>query len=270
MQPKYFDIHAHLNFPDYDADREEVIARTRETGVLVNNIGTDLKTSEEVVKLAEENDNFYATIGAHPTEWEMGFDETYFHRLAEHPRVVAIGECGLDYFRVKNEDEKKKQKELFERHVILAQEIDKPLMLHIRPAPHTYDAYADVLEILKVHSDVKAHSHFFAGDWVMARTFLNRGITLSFTGVITFTPPTAAGRVRQYDEIIKNIPINMLMAETDAPFVSPEPFRGKRAEPIHIKEVVKKIAQIRGEDEEEVRSSLLENSLKVFANRQRF
>lgn len=258
MEAKYFDIHAHLNFPDYDADRGEVIARTHEAGVLVNNVGTDLKTSEEVVRLAEENAGFYATVGVHPTEWEVGFDDARLRTLAQHPKTIAIGECGLDYFRITDEGEKSKQKELFEKHIVLAEGVGKPLMLHIRDskdAPGT--AYLDVLEMLKAHPKARAHAHFFAAPWAIAEQFLSHGITLSFTGVITFA--------RDYDEVIKKMPLSSLMAETDAPFVAPIPYRGKRAEPLHVREVVAKIAEIRGMEGEEVRKALLDNARRVFA-----
>lgn len=264
MEPKYFDIHAHLNFKDYDSDREEVIARCKEQGVLVNNVGTSLQTSEEVVALAEAHPHLYATVGVHPTDWQEGFDESRFHALATHSKVIAIGECGLDYFRITNESDKDEQKKLFEKHIALAEEVGKPLMLHIRPAPPTagdsassYDAYLDVLEILNAHPSVRAHAHFFAAPWSMAERFLARGIGLSFTGVITFT--------HDYDEVIQKVPLNMLIAETDAPFVAPVPYRGKRAEPLHVRQVVAQLATIRGVGEEELRQALLDNARRLFA-----
>ncbi len=258
MEPKYFDIHAHLNFKDYDADREAVITRCREQGVLVNNVGTSLQKSEEVVALAEAHDHLYATVGVHPTEWTEGFSEVKLRELAQHRKTIAIGECGMDYFRITSESEKSKQKELFEKHIALAEEMGKPLMLHIRDSREALGAaYLDVLEILKVHSQVRAHAHFFAASWEVAEQFLERGITLSFTGVITFA--------RSYDEVIKNMPLEMLMAETDAPFVAPVPYRGKRAEPFHVREVVAQLAVIRGLREEELRRAVLDNARRGFA-----
>jgi len=258
MEPKYFDIHAHLNFKDYDADREEVIARTREAGVLVNNVGTSLQTSEEVVKLSQENDFCYATVGVHPTDWQEGFDEAQFRTLAAHPKVIALGECGLDYFRITNEGDKSKQRELFEKHITLAGVVGKPLMLHIRDSKEEPGkAYADVLEILNAHPSVKAHAHFFTAPWSIAERFLERGITLSFTGVITFT--------HDYDEVIRQVPVESLMAETDAPFVAPVPYRGKRAEPLHVREVVARMAELRGLSSEGLRQTLLDNAYRVFA-----
>lgn len=257
MEVKYFDIHAHLNFKDYDADREEVIARCKEEGVLVNNVGTNLQTSEKVVALAERHDHLYTTVGVHPTDWQEGFNEARFRELAAHPKVIAIGECGLDYFRLKDESEKENQKKLFEAHIALAEELGKPLMLHIRSSAKTSDAYEEVLEILNAHPSARAHAHFFAAPWSMAERFLERGITLSFTGVITFT--------HDYDEVIQKVPLNMLMAETDAPFVAPVPYRGKRAEPPHVRQVVTQLAAIRGVGEEELRQAVLDNARRLFA-----
>lgn len=260
-QTKYFDIHAHLNCKDFDVDRDEVIERCNNEGVLVNNVGTSLVTSREVCALAESaaaNEHLYATVGVHPTDWEQGFDEKEFRALAEHPRVIAIGECGLDYFHMKDENERVEQKKLFEQHSVLAESVQKPLMLHIRSTLQSpQQAYNDALEILNAYPQVRAHAHFFAGDWSIAQRYLDRGITLSFTGVITFA--------RQYDEVIRKIPRDMLLAETDAPFVAPEPYRGRRGEPLYVREVVEKLAEIRGEAPEELTKALLHNALSRFA-----
>lgn len=247
---KYVDIHAHLNFPEYDGDRAEVIKRTADAGVGVINIGTDKKTSAEVVKLAEENENMWAAVGAHPHDVETEFDYEFYKNLALHPRVVAIGECGLDYFRVTDEAVKLKQQELFKQQIKLAKEVGKTLMLHIR------DSYDEVLKMLEQEKAGRAHAHFFAGNWGTAQKFLARGDSLSFTGVITFT--------HDYDEVVKNTPLDHLMAETDAPYVAPVPYRGGRNEPAYVIEVYKKIAELKGLPEEEVREALLGNVKRIF------
>lgn len=258
MEVKYFDIHAHLNFKDYDADRDEVIAHCKEEGILVNNVGTSLQASEEVVALAEAHPHLYATVGVHPTDWQEGFDEGRFRALATHPKVIALGECGLDYFRLKDESEKAEQKKLFEAHIKIAEAVGKPLMLHIRDAKDASgQAYMDVLEILNAHQSARAHAHFFAASWGIAEQFLARGISISFTGVITFT--------HDYDEVIKKVPLGMLMAETDAPFVAPVPYREQRAEPLHVRQVVTQLAAIRGVGEEELWQALLDNARRLFA-----
>ncbi|MFA6273269.1 MAG: TatD family hydrolase [Candidatus Paceibacterota bacterium] len=248
---KFFDIHGHLNFADYDKDRDEVVNRALENGVWQTAIGTDRESSAQALLLAEKYENgVYAIIGAHPTTNEE-FDYEFYKKLATNPKVVAIGECGLDYFR----DGNKKQEEIFRKQIELANEIEKPLMLHIRNGKNI-SAYRLAAEILKEKAKVIFNSHFFAGNLEEARLLLDLGATFSFTGVITFT--------NDYDEIIKYLPLERIMAETDCPFVTPLPHRGKRNEPVYVIEVVKKIAEIRNEDLEKVRKQLFQNSFAFF------
>lgn len=267
---KYFDAHTHVNFVAYNDDREATILRAKEAGVSMNVVGTQKDTSASAVALAEQYDNVYATIGLHPVHTarsyhdvkELGeggkeftsrgeaFDVAAYEALGKSPRVIAIGECGLDYYRVE-EKTKDVQSKAFIEQIELANKLRKPLMLHIR------NAYDDALEILKAHATVKGDVHFFAGDWGVAKKFLDFGFTLSFTGVLTFT--------QDYDEVVKNTPLDMLLSETDAPYVTPAPNRGKRNEPAYVIEVARAIARIRGEDEEKVAFQLLENAKRVFS-----
>ena len=266
---KYFDAHTHVNFVAYNDDREASIMRSKEAGVGMNVVGTQFDTSKAAVALAEKYDNVFATIGLHPIhtsksyhdEKELGeggkeftsrgerFDISKYKELGENPRVIAVGECGLDYFRLE-EKTKEVQKEAFIQQIELANTLGKPLMLHIR------NAYDDALEVLKAHAKVKGDVHFFAGDWATAKKFLDFGFTLSFTGVITFT--------NDYDEVIKNAPLDMLLSETDAPYVTPAPHRGKRNESAYIPLIVNKIAEIRNEDSEKVAQQLITNAKRVF------
>lgn len=266
---RYFDAHTHVNFVAYKDDREEVILRAREQQVGMNVVGTQLDTSKSAVELAEKYDNVYATIGLHPIhtaksyhdEKELGeggkeftsrgeqFDAAAYEELGKSPRVIAIGECGLDYYRVE-ESTKDVQIKNFIQQIELANTLQKPLMLHIR------NAYDDALDVLQAHAKVKGDVHFFAGDWDTAKKFLDLGFTLSFTGVLTFT--------HDYDEVIKNAPLDMLLSETDAPYVTPTPHRGKRNEPTYVEYVVRKIAEIRREDFEKVRAQIMANARRVF------
>jgi TatD DNase family protein len=249
---KYFDIHSHLNFPEYDADRKEAIARLKETDTYTIVVGTDFESSERAVKLAEENENIYACIGVHPVDdINKKFESEKFEGLARHSKVVAIGECGLDFFHVDKGEDFERQKKLFLEQIEFAVLHNKPLMIHSR------DAYLELLEILeplKVEHGEKLRGdiHFFAGNLEIAKRFWKIGFTTSFTGVITFA--------RDYDEVIKNAPLEMIMSETDAPFIAPVPHRGKRNEPSYVSEVVKKIAEIREEDFELVRETLVKNA----------
>ncbi len=267
---KFFDAHTHVNFAAHNEDREETILRAKEAGVVMNVVGTQLDTSSAAVALAETYDTIYATIGLHPIHTaksfhdpeELGegstgftsrgerFDPAVYEEMGKNPRVVGIGECGLDYYRC-DESTKELQKKVFIEHIELANKLGKPLMLHIR------EAYDDALEILKAHANVKGDTHFFAGNWAMAKKFLDFGFTLSFTGVLTFT--------HDYDEVVRNTPLDMLLSETDAPYVTPVPHRGKRNESAYVPEVVRAITRIRGEDFEKVAAQLFENARRVFS-----
>lgn len=262
MTFEYFDIHSHLDFPDYDKDREEEIKKLKKERIATITIGTDFQSSKKAVKLAEEHDNLFASIGQHPGDLKP--DSVFDDRLkvlTENKKVVAIGECGLDYFRLPLENSSIKliQKTIFEYHIDLALEIRKPLMLHIRSSQGTQDAYLDALTILEHHAkisgnELKGNAHFFAGDMDILKRLLAIGFSISFTGVITFT--------RDYDELIRYAPLNMLMSETDAPFVAPVPHRGKRNSPFYVPEIVKKIADIRSEPLHKVKEALLDNALR--------
>jgi len=266
---KYFDAHTHVNFAAFKDDRSEAIMRAQDAGVIMNVVGTQLNTSISAVELAEKHGNVYATIGLHPIHTsktfhdvqELGeggkeftsrgesFDAKAYKDLASHPLVIAIGECGLDYYRC-DESTKLVQKNAFIEQIELANSVGKPLMLHIR------NAYEDALEILKAHAKVRGDVHFFAGDWEIAKEFLNLGFTLSFTGVLTFT--------HDYDDVVKKAPLDSILSETDAPYVAPVPHRGKRNEPLYVTEVVKSIAGIRGESVDEVSQQLFLNAARVF------
>src|SRR3989344_135302 len=276
---KYFDAHTHTNFVAYDDDRDEVILRAKDAGVAMNVVGTQKDTSASALSLAEKYDHVYATIGLHPIhtsksyhdEKELGpsfaeatkgkegqegftsrgevFDANAYEELGKNPKVIAIGECGLDYFRI-DESTKDVQIQNFVAQIELANALGKPLMLHIR------NAYDDALEVLKAHAKVKGDVHFFAGDWDTAKKFLDFGFTLSFTGVVTFT--------HDYDEVVKNTPLDMILSETDAPYVTPAPHRGKRNESSYVPYIVEKIAEIRGEDKLKVTEQLFKNACRVF------
>jgi len=274
--PQYCDIHTHVNFTAFDADREATIKRALDAGVWMINVGTQKDTSAKAVEMANQyKEGVYAAVAIHPVhtgksyhdEKELGeggkaftsrgevFDAEYYRKLAQDKKVVAIGECGLDYFRLEPES-KKRQRETFAQHIALANEVGKPLMLHVRNGSGK-SAYRDALAMLKTDAKVKGDFHFFAGTWEEAKEILDFGFTLSFTGVITFA--------REYDEVIRNTPLMSLLSETDAPYVTPAPYRGKRNEPLYVAEVVKAIAGIRNEDLETVKKALFSNARRLFS-----
>ncbi len=272
--PEYIDVHSHLNFTAFDPDRAEVVERMMAAGVGTVTVGTQYDTSKSAVELAERYDHIYATVGLHPIHTssshhdvkELGEggkeftsrgevpDMAAYKVLANHPKVVAIGEVGLDYYH-HDENLVDQQKKILHYMIDLANEVNKPLMLHIRSGSGR-SAYADAYIILKDRSKVKGNLHFFAGSVEEAKPFLDLGYTFSFTGVITFT--------NDYDEVIKYLPLDRIMSETDSPYVTPKPNRGKRNEPTYVVEIVKAIARIRGEDEAMVSRQLVETARNFF------
>ncbi len=267
--PNYIDVHSHLNFPEYDTDRDEVLARMKEKGIWTITVGTDLESSKSAVELAAKHEGIFACVGIHPTD-DSTNDPSVFKELttlASDPKVVAIGECGLDYFRLTGAARetdiseeavtaaKNKQKAVFAAQIDLAIQTNKPLMIHCR------DAYDDVYEMLtaakkEAGDKLRGNVHFFAGDLATAKKFVDLGFTLSFGGVLTFT--------KQYHEVLRSVPLSSIMSETDAPYVSPAPYRGRRNESTYVEEVVKAIAEIKGLDFEEVRGTLVSNAVSFF------
>ncbi len=273
----YIDIHGHVNFSAYDSDREEVIKRAQEAGVAMITVGTQIDTSRIAIELAHKHENMFAAVGLHPIHTtashhdtqELGeggkeftsrgeaVDKQAYVDLARDPKVVAIGECGLDYYRL-NEESTKKQRQTFETMIDVANEVSKPLMLHLRnpEKASTGSAYNDAYQIIKERSKVKGDLHFFAGTIEEARPFLDLGYAFSFTGVITFA--------RNYDEVIRYVPLDRIMTETDCPFVAPKLYRGKRNEPAYVIEAVKSLAMIKCQSEEVVAKQVLANAKRFF------
>ncbi len=267
---EYIDTHAHLNLAQFDVDREAVIARLSAEGVGAINVGTRKQTNELAVALAAAHEHLFAIVGIHPINVitadpddhgadapEPTLDYDWYKKLAAHEKVVGIGECGFDYFH-NSPDTYEQQHEVFLAQVALANELQKPLMLHLRNTPDGQgrNAYDDALAILKIETKVKGNAHFFAGTYEQARRFIELGFTVSFTGVITFA--------KVYEELVRDLPLDMMHAETDCPYVAPVPYRGQRCEPWMVKEVYSKIAAIKGMNEEMVRAQLIENARKLY------
>lgn len=267
---EYFDIHSHLDAPEFDLDRENEIEKIKEAKIATTTVGVDFESSKKAILFSEIHENLFASVGQHPEDLKP--DSVFDDRLAllaDHKKVVAIGECGLDYSRLPRELGlsldveyiKTIQKTIFEYHIDLALDSDKPLMLHTRGSKGSMDAYIDTLNILEHHakisgSKLRGNAHFFVGDMDVLRRFLDIGFSISFTGVITFT--------RDYDELVRYVPMDMIMSETDAPLVAPVPYRGQRNSPLYVIEVVKKIAEIRNESFDKTKMALYNNALRNF------
>lgn len=254
MKPKLVDIHCHLDFPEFDEDREDVIKRTLNGGLWFITIGTYLSTSKKALEIAQEHAGVFASAGLHPQYMGEGFNKGDYEQIARDGRVVAIGECGLDYRRIADRDAwaKKEQKELFKKQIELAIELGKPLMIHCR------DAHDDMLTLLKYYSGdkLKGNIHFFSGGLDEVREYLALGFMISFAGPITFD--------NRQDDVVKAVPLERMMIETDAPFVAPAAYRGKRCEPLYVEEVAKKIAEVKGISFEEVAGQTTENAINFF------
>lgn len=285
--PYLVDVHTHTQFAAFKDDQDAVIHRALDAGVWMVNVGTQRDTSAAAVETAARYDEgIYAAIGLHPVHTEKSyhdaqelsatifgadtseknaahaqgflsrgedFDYAYYKNMAGDPKVVAIGECGLDYYRLE-EGTKKKQFAAFEQQIALAHEVQKPLMVHCR------NAFPDLISLLQTTTyHLRSHTgiiHFFTGTKEDAKTLLGLGFSFSFGGVITFA--------RDYDEVIRYIPIERIVLETDAPYVTPVPYRGKRNEPTYITEVAKKLAEIKALSYETTARQTTENARNVF------
>ena len=247
------DTHCHLDFPEYDSDRDEVIQRAKEQGIeYIINIGSSLKGSKRSVELSQEYASIYAAVGIHPHEADTftpGIKEE-IRNLAKDKKVVAIGEIGLDYF--KQFSKKENQLPLFLAQLNLAKEFNLPLVIHTR------DAQTDTLKILKEVMPVKAVVHCFSGDNLFLKECLDLGFLVSFTCNITYK------KAQALRDIVKVTPLESVLLETDAPYLAPEGFRGKRNEPAHVRLLAEVVADLKGLEIEEVERVTTENARRFF------
>jgi TatD DNase family protein len=254
---KLVDAHTHVQFPIYDNDRKDVLARAKKKNIFMIAVGTQLTTSQAGIELARKYpDQVRATVGYHPNhvskDWyhdikeqhvseREEFDRDVFQKLAQENEVVAIGECGLDYFRIENIDQDKikaEQKRVFIEQIRIAESLKKPLMIHCRSTQGTDDAYEDLLSVvMSCTLSIPCILHFYAGSLEMTKKFVDAGFYFTFGGVITFA--------RDYDDSIRHIPLSQILLETDAPYVAPKSFRGKKNEPAFIEETAQKLAEIK-------------------------
>lgn len=251
------DSHCHLNFDAFDKDRAEVIRRAEEAGVRAFiNPATTLADSRQIVAMAEQIPNLYAAVGFHPND-AAAFDEAALEPLrdlAARPKVVAIGEIGLDYHW--DEAPRPVQKRVFERQLALAREVDLPVIIHQR------ESAADVMAILRAWAAGGDHPglvlHSFSGDLAMAEEGIELGFYIGISGPVTFKNAPELRR------IVAALPPDRLLVETDAPFLSPHPFRGKRNEPARVRLVMERVAELQQLPETEMSRHLVENTVSLF------
>jgi len=274
------DTHSHLNFPQYNNDRDDVIRRTLDAGISIINVGCDYNSSCLAALLAKKYPHgLFSAVGLHPTNVLVGdagdadidsehekevFDYGEYKALAlSSPKVVAIGETGLDYYWLKEGAEEiiEAQKETFLAHINLAAELGKPVVIHVRDKNGSAKAHKDILKILSSYilnlkSKPRGVIHSFSGTVEQARMYRALGFKIAFNGIITFS--------RDYDAVVQDTPTEDILLETDCPFLTPEPHRGKRNEPLYVIEVAKKLAELKGVSYEDAVRQTTENAKTIF------
>ena len=249
-----FDTHAHYDSGSFNADRDEVLSSLPGAGVaLVVNPGCDVESSRQAIALAERHPHVYAAVGIHPGDCDDCTEEDIaaIRTLAAHKKVVAIGEIGLDYYW-KDNPPKEFQAQVFHRQMELAEELKLPVIVHDR------EAHQDCLRCVQGHPNITGVYHCYSGSIEDAKTLVKMGWMISFTGVITFK------NARRSLEIIEWLPMDRIMVETDAPYLTPEPFRGKRNDSAKVRYMIEAIANVKGMDSEEVARITLENGKRFF------
>jgi len=252
------DSHCHLDLPEFNPDRKEVIRRAFDGGLsALITIGIGLVSSKKAVEIAESRENpgpVYATVGVHPHDAKMVTQKVLdeLKILSRSERVVGLGETGLDFYR--NLSPRDRQVKAFTEFLDLSGELKLPIIIHDR------DAHAEVLDILVTRkgSYVPGVIHCFSGDWNYAKTCMNLGFSISIPGVVTFPKAT------KLHDVVRRLPSDGILFETDAPFLAPNPHRGRRNEPAYVKYVAKEVAKLRGEKEGELVEQVGKNTCDVF------
>ncbi len=279
----FIDTHAHINFKDFKEDADEVIRRSLDNDTWMILVGSEYKTSNRALNYANKyQKGVYAAVGLHPSHLENGkvenlengekifyerfeeFDYGSYEKLAKFEKVVAIGEIGLDYYQLDPKADtqkiKKKQQEVFIQQLILARQLDLPVIIHCRQAHN--DLYEILSNFKKEYGQTIPSGkpwgvvHCFSGDEDLAWKYFRLGLMISFTGLITFS--------QQWDDLIRKIPLDKIMIETDSPYMTPEPYRGQRNEPLLVQYVAKRVADIKGLKIEKVAKTTFDNACRLF------
>jgi len=254
MKPTLIDTHAHLQLQHFDEDRDAVIRRAVDVGVArIITIGTDVASSRMAIALAEKDESIFAAVGIHPTDCDNSADADFeeIHQLAQHPRVVAIGEIGLDYYWKNVPPEV--QRKAFVRQLAMARELKKPVIIHNREAG---EAILQTLREENIH-ELRGVFHCFSENMDFARHVLELGSYISFTGNLTYKKSTLP-------EVAALIPLDRIMLETDAPFMTPVPYRGKRNEPANVVHIAEKLGEIKKLPVAEIAMVTSENACRLF------
>jgi TatD DNase family protein len=261
----FIDSHCHLDGPRFESDREQVIARARAanvTNILAVGTGDGPGTLDCAVKIAEQHDFIYATVGIHPHEAQLAknsdFDE--LEQLARNPKVIAWGEIGLDYYY--DHSPREVQKNIFITQMELARAAKLPIVIHCRASDGSDNAWEDCLALIEQHwrlSGLGGVLHCFTSTWPHAKRALDMGFMISFAGNVTFP------KAQQIRDSAREVPLDRMLIETDSPFLAPVPYRGKRNEPAFVKEVARQIAEVRGFSAEDVGDQTSQNFYRFFS-----
>jgi TatD DNase family protein len=269
------DTHCHLDYNKFDPDRETVIQRAKDAGLIRILVpGLDHRSSEEAVRLAESNPMMYAAVGFHPTELDKFSEKNFEHikELEKHSKVVAIGEIGIDYYWVKEEEKRAFQREILKRQLAFAESANKPVVIHMREEKDAWfgQASADLLDILtEWHNGLAAHNHPLAQKPGVLHSFngnletAQKALALNF--YIGVTGPVTYKNANEKRQIIRQLPLERLLIETDAPFLAPVPQRGQRNEPAYVHHIADKIGEIHSKSPAEIAVITTANARRLFA-----
>ncbi len=275
------DTHAHVNFRSFKDDAKETLQRALDEGVWVVNVGSQIDTSRQAALLANQfKQGVYAVVGLHPEHThsqyvdeeethfrtrEEDFDINLYSELARHPKVVGIGECGLDYFRLPDDKNlhnqiKQKQIEVFKKQIRFAKEYKKALVVHSRPEKGSNELYEDMLQVFEEEkvNEMRFVVHSYTHTPEYLQKFLDLGAYVSFNGIITFD------KTGNMEKLVKLAPLDKILLETDCPYLAPPPHRGKRNEPAYVKFVAEKLAQRKDLSLDEIARMTSENAKKLF------
>ena len=249
------DTHTHVNLEQFKDDSDAVIKKCLAQDIWLINVGTDAESSRRAIALAHEYpQGVYASVGLHPNDVNPDFDFSVLEKFAQDEKVVGIGETGLDYFRTPDAEKQKLQEEFFIKHIELSEKVKKPLIIHCR------NAHENLLKLLQATSyKLPANPgvmHFFTGTKEEAARYIELGFYISFSGVITFA--------KEYEELVRWIPLDKILVETDAPYAAPAPMRGKRNEPSFVEYTARKIAELKNLPFQEVADQTTQNARKLF------